>query len=175
MDFNADHFALFNLPRCYRLDNALLSQRYREAQAQVHPDRFAGADEGQQRRSLQWATRVNEAYQVLKTPLARAQYLLEIAGQGVDLTNNHAMSTDFLVEQMEWREAVAEAHASKALEELETLYQRIRQRLRADYDILEQLLDEQHDYPQAADKIKRLMFMEKLLSEIDEALQGSEK
>ena len=71
---------------------------------------------------------------------------------------------------MEWREAVAEARASKAQEELEALYQRVRQQVRNAYAQLEILLDEQHDYPQAADQIRRLMFLEKLLSEIDDAL-----
>ena len=66
MDFNADHFSLFNLPRCYRIDNTALDPRYRDIQTEVHPDRFAGAEDAQQRRSLQWATRANEAYQTLK-------------------------------------------------------------------------------------------------------------
>ena len=108
MDFNADHFALFNLPRIFRLDAAQLDARFRDLQAQVHPDRFADANESQQRLSLQWATKVNEAYQALKKPLSRAIYLLELAGDGIDLANNRAMSAEFLVEQMEWREAVAE-------------------------------------------------------------------
>ena len=170
MDFNTDHFALFALPRSYRIDDSTLDQRYRELLAQVHPDRFAGAAAMQQRHSLQWATRANEAYQTLKKPLLRAQYLLELGDCSLDLANNQAMSADFLVEQMEWREAVAEAKASKALEILEALHQQIRQQVRAAYARLEQLLDEQHDYPQAADQTRRLMFLEKLLSEIDEAL-----
>ena len=170
MDFNADHFSLFNLPRCYRIDNTALDQRYREIQTEVHPDRFAGAEDAQQRRSLQWATRANEAYQTLKKPLTRAQYLLGLLDCGLDLANNHALPTDFLIEQMEWREAVAEARASKAQEELVALYQRVRQQVRNAYAQLEILLDEQHDYPQAADQIRRLMFLEKLLSEIDDAL-----
>ena len=170
MDFNTDHFTLFNLPRSYRIHNIALAQRYREIQTEVHPDRFAGAEDALQRRSLQWATRANEAYQTLKKPLARAQYLLSLLDCGLDLANNHAMSADFLIEQMEWREAVAEARASKAQEDLEALYQRVRHQVRNAYAQLENLLDEQHDYPQAADQTRRLMFLEKLISEIDEAL-----
>ena len=65
-------FEIFGLKPQFRIDKQKLDEKYFEIQKKVHPDRFAGADEGQQRRSLQWATRVNEAYQVLKTPLARA-------------------------------------------------------------------------------------------------------
>ena len=170
MDFRADHFALFGLNQAFRLDLSDLDSRYRDIQAQVHPDRFAHAGEAERRISMQWATHANEAYQTLKKPLTRAQYLLGLLDCGLDLANNHALPTDFLIEQMEWREAVAEARASKAQEELEALYQRVRQQVRNAYVQLEILLDEQHDYPQAADQIRRLMFLEKLLSEIDDAL-----
>ena len=170
MDFQADHYTLLGLPKSFRLDRPRLDERYREIAAQVHPDRFTQAGDAERRVSLQWTTRLNEAYQTLKNPLTRAQYLLGLLDCGLDLANNHALPTDFLIEQMEWREAVAEARASKAQEELEALYQRVRQQVRNAYAQLEILLDEQHDYPQAADQIRRLMFLEKLLSEIDDAL-----
>ena len=72
MDFNTDHFSLFELPASFRLDAALLDRRYLEMQSRVHPDRFASAGDAERRLSLQWATRVNEAYQTLKKPLPRA-------------------------------------------------------------------------------------------------------
>ena len=174
MDFNADHFVLFGLPRTFRVDATLLDERYRELQAQVHPDRFADADEAQRRRSLQWATKANEAYLALKKPLSRAMYLLQLAGVGVDLADNHAMPIEFLMEQMEWREAVAEAREGKALPELEELDQRVRADIRKGYEELAVLLDERCDYAQSADRVRRLMFLEKLLADIDEALTAIE-
>lgn len=174
MDFNADHFALFNLPRKFRIDTAQLDVGYRELQAQVHPDRFADANESQQRLSLQWATKVNEAYQALKKPLQRAIYLLDLVGQGIDLANNHAMSAEFLVEQMEWREAVADARAENALEALEALDQRVKASIRSGYEELAILLDDQQDFVMAADRVRRLMFLERLWVDIDEALAAVE-
>ena len=91
MDFNADHFILFGLPRSYRLDPLVLDKRYREIQSEVHPDRFAQAGDSERRLSLQWATRVNEAYQTLRKPLPRAQYLLSLSGHDVDGHSNTAM------------------------------------------------------------------------------------
>ena len=73
MDFNADHFTLFGLPRSFRIDVTALDRRYREIAAQVHPDKFVQAADAERRLSLQWATRVNEAYQTLKESLPRAQ------------------------------------------------------------------------------------------------------
>ena len=62
MDFNADHFTLFGLPKAFRLDGDALERSYRQLQAQIHPDRFADAGEAAQRRSLQWATQANDAH-----------------------------------------------------------------------------------------------------------------
>lgn len=175
MDFNDDHFALFELPRTFRVDAAALDARYREIQARVHPDKFAHAGDAEQRLSLQWATRINEAYQTLKKPLPRAKYLLHLSGQDVGAENNTAMPTDFLIEQMEWREAVAEARAAGEHHELEHLHHRLKHDIGERYDELAKLLDERHDLVAAADRVRRLMFLDKLLFEIDDAIAALEE
>lgn len=174
MDFSADHFSLFGLPHTFRLDDAALDKRYREIQAQVHPDRFANAGDTERRLSLQNATRVNEAYQTLKKPLARAHYLLELAGHDMDTESNTAMPPEFLMEQMEWREAVAEARVARDIGELEQLHHRVKQRMNNRYEQLATLLDNQRKYEAAADRLRRLMFLEKLLVEIDDAMAALE-
>ncbi len=170
INFNSDHFALFGLTPAFRVDPLSLDKRFRELQARVHPDRFAHAGESERRRSLQWATRVNEAYQTLKSPLLRAQYLLSLAGKSIDKENNTVMPPEFLMEQMEWREAVAEARQACEYDELEQLHHRVRQRMSKRYEQLAELLDDQHDYSQAADRVRRLMFLEKLIAEIDDGM-----
>ena len=170
MDLTADFFSLFELPRTFRINLSELDSRYRDVQARVHPDRFAHAPEAERRLSMQWATRANEGYQTLKKPLARARYLLELAGQDLQAENNTAMPADFLMEQMEWREAVMEARSGGDHHELEHLYQRLDTDLRSRYDEVGELLDVQHDYALATDRVRRLMFLEKLLHEIDDAL-----
>lgn len=170
MDFNADHFALFGMSPAFRVDATMLDKRFLEMQARVHPDRFAAAGEKERRLSLQWATRVNEAYQTLRNPLARARYLLELSGQAIDQESNSAMSPEFLMEQMEWREAVAEARQGKQVSELEQLHQRVKQDMGKRYEQLAGLLDDRRDSATAADRVRRLMFLEKLLAEIDDGL-----
>lgn len=174
MEFNADHFSLFELPVTFRVDPALLERRYLEMQSRVHPDRFASAGDSERRLSLQWATRVNEAYQTLKKPLSRARYLLHLAGNELGSENNTLMARDFLVEQMEWREAVAEARAAGEQHELELLHHRLQREMCLRYDEIATLLDDQNDLELAADRVRRLMFLEKLLSEIDEAMAACE-
>lgn len=174
MDLTADFFSLFDLPRAFRLNLSELDSRYRDVQARVHPDRFAHAPETDRRLSMQWATRANEAYLTLKKPLPRAKYLLELAGHDLQAENNTAMPADFLMEQMEWREAVGEARAGGDHHELEHLYQRVSDDMQARYGEIGELLDDQHDHASATDRVRRLMFLEKLLFEIEDALASLE-
>ena len=175
MDFKADHFALFGIKPVFRLDLSDLDSRYRDIQAQVHPDRYAHAGESERRLSMQWATHANEAYQTLKKPLERARYLLHLAGHDIQAESNTAMPADFLMEQMEWREAVMDARNGGDHHELEHLHNRLRGDIKSRYDELAQLLDEAGDHALAIDRVRRLMFLEKLLSEIDDALASLEE
>jgi len=175
MDFKADHFALFGIKPAFRLDLSDLDSRYRDIQAQVHPDRFAHAGEAERRLSMQWATHANEAYQTLKKPLERAKYLLHLAGHDIQAESNTAMPADFLMEQMEWREAVMEARNGGDHHELEHLHNRLRGDINDRYDELGRLLDDAGDHAQATDRVRRLMFLEKLLYEIDDALASLEE
>lgn len=175
MDFKADHFALFGIKPLFRLDLSDLDSRYRDTQAQVHPDRFAHSGEAERRLSMQWATHANEAYQTLKKPLERAKYLLHLAGHDIQAESNTAMPADFLMEQMEWREAVMDARSGGDHHELEHLHNRLRGDINDRYDELGRLLDELADYALATDRVRRLMFLEKLLYEIDDALASLEE
>lgn len=174
MDLTADFFSLFDLPKTFRLNLSELDSRYRDVQAQVHPDRFASAPEAERRLSMQWATRANEAYMTLKKPLERAKYLLELAGHDLQAESNTAMPADFLMEQMEWREAVMEARAGGDHHELERLFQRLTDDIGGRYEEVARLLDDARDYAAVTDRVRRLMFLEKLLFEIDDALASLE-
>ena len=175
MDLRADHFSLFGLNRGFRLDLSDLDSRYRDIQAQVHPDRFAHAGDADRRISMQWATHANEAYQTLKKPLERAKYLLHLAGHDIQAENNTAMPAEFLMEQMEWREAVMDARIGGDHHELEHLHNRLRADINSRYQELGELFDGKGDYAQASDRVRRLMFLEKLLHEIDDALASLEE
>lgn len=128
-----DHFALFGLPRSFRVDRRQLDERYRALQRTVHPDRFVNAGDGERRLAAQQATRINEGYQTLKDPLLRGRYLLELAG--IDHHDEHRTTRDthFLMEQMELREALAGVRA--APDRFAALGD-IQQRLVAEFDRL---------------------------------------
>lgn len=173
-DFSQDYFALFGLRRAYRIDGAKLDQSYHELQARVHPDRHAHMPETERRLSMQWATQVNEAYRTLKKPLLRARYLLQLAGADSGHESNTAMPPEFLMEQMEWREAVAEARAAGNHHELEGQMRRLEERAAQLCGAIERDIDVERNYTAAADGLRRLMFIEKLEGEIEDALDAVE-
>jgi molecular chaperone HscB len=102
-------FELFGLPVTFDVDSAQLAARYRDVQREVHPDKFAAAPGAERRVSMQLTALVNEGYQTLKDPVRRARYLLELDGVSVDTDSDTRMAPQFLLEQMELREALAEA------------------------------------------------------------------
>jgi len=169
-DPSQDFFALFGLPRRQALDTARLEVLYRDLQAQVHPDKHAHLSDMEQRKAMQWATRVNEAYLTLKNPLKRARYLLELAGHDALIETNTAMPAEFLMAQMELREAVAEAKQRGDSAELEAQHRSLKQTIRSEYATLQSTLDA-GDYDGAGERVRQLMFQEKLLHDIDEALE----
>src|SRR5258707_3802391 len=105
-DLHQNHFELFGLTARFSIDPEALEARYHELQREVQPDRFAAAPDAERRVSMQLATCVNEAYQTLKSPLKRAVYILQLRGVDPKFETNTAMPTEFLMEQMGWRERI---------------------------------------------------------------------
>ncbi|MCG6368628.1 co-chaperone HscB, partial [Vibrio fluvialis] len=103
-----NHFELFGLPSQFKLDGSLLSSQFRELQKRFHPDNFATGSERDRLMAVQKAAQINDAYQVLKNPISRAEYIL--AEQGVEIRGEQQTMQDpmFLMEQMELREELEE-------------------------------------------------------------------
>ncbi|MFZ9615969.1 MAG: Fe-S protein assembly co-chaperone HscB [Fluviibacter sp.] len=166
----ADFFTLLGLPKRFELDTQALDSRFRELQREVHPDRFAAADDAARRASMMLATQINAAYQTLRSPLKRASYLLEQAGIDIGAESNTAMSPEFLMSQMMWREQVADARGKKNLAELERLQVEIADDIRDAYGDLANALDKDNRAQDAVEGVRRLMFLEKLREEIEDAV-----
>lgn len=171
IDFTQNHFALLGLPETFAQELRSLETRYRALVAECHPDRTASADEATKRLSLQASTQVNEAWQTLKSPLARARYLLKLRGVDTQEETNTAMPIDFLMNQMEWREAIEEASANKNIDRLEDLSRELRAEIGAFEDNLGTLIDAKHDYTEAAVAVRKLRFLEKLEEELSDAIE----
>jgi len=169
-DFSKTYFDLFDLPIAYAIDSARLDAAYREVQSRVHPDRFASAPEADRRRSMQWATYANEAYQTLRKPLSRARYLINLNGVDTEEETNTAMPADFLMKQMEWRETVADAKHGKDASVLNSVDDQLAEERKTLLVRLEKNIDLDRDYRNAAMAVRELRFLEKLQEEIEDAL-----
>ena len=167
---NTDFFSLLGVAKLFNQDQRVLDERFRQLQREVHPDRFAAADDASRRASMMLATQINEAYQTLRSPLKRATYMLALAGIDVGAESNTAMSPEFLIAQMEWREQVADARADKDLATLKRLDTDIAGEIQAAYTTLGQALDAATAVNEAIETVRRLMFLEKLHEEIDNAI-----
>ncbi len=163
-----NYFELFGLPVRFGIDLEDLSLRYRDLQRTVHPDRFANASEQEKRLSLQQTALINEAFQTLKSPLPRARYLLELNGINLD-DNDTAMDPGFLMEQMELREEVAELRGKDdPFGELNKLRDRIESKERELVESLQQLFNVGEELENGKDLVRRMQFMQRLLTELDE-------
>ncbi len=174
----ADHFTLFGLAPAYALDEAALGAAYKSLQQTVHPDRFASANpqasDADKRAAMQSSAHVNEAYKTLREPLSRAAYLCELNGEAIKAERHTAMPPAFLMQQLHWREALAEAQTNndekadkKAIEALE---QEVSAAQREGYVQLEQLLDAQQNFHAAATQVRALMFIDKFSRDVIYAL-----
>jgi molecular chaperone HscB len=162
-----NHFELLNLPVQFAIDLSMLDTNYRKLQSEVHPDRFAAAPIAERLQSMQLATQANEAYRSLKNATARARYLLEINGIDTAEESNTAMPPDFLVLQMEWREAIEDARASNDVAALQGLKKDLQQEAGAMHAQLQICLDQEHSYAQAAGIVRKLSFLDRLREDID--------
>ncbi|MBI2772344.1 MAG: Fe-S protein assembly co-chaperone HscB [Burkholderiales bacterium] len=167
MNLQASDFELFGLPARFAQDRAAIDARWKELQREAHPDKFAAQGAAAQRVAMQWSVRINEAYQRLKNPLSRAAYLCELRGAPINAENNTAMPAAFLVEQMEWREALDEAGAADQLEALETQLKRAASETLAQ---IEKLLDHDNDALAAAQQVRALMFIERFGKDVESRL-----
>lgn len=156
-----DYFELFSIPKQFEIDLLLLQERLRELQKQFHPDNFVGHDQSLANQAVIASSQINHAYVTLRDPLSRAIYLLAQLGTTVDLVHDTKFEPEFLLEQIELREELAEAEADADFERLEHIEAGIKSNIN---QLTRQI--SQHfagaDYPAIVELVKKLAFYSKL-------------
>ena len=172
---NHTYFEMFGLTPQFNLDLAKLESNYRSIQSASHPDRFVTASPVEKLRSMQTATLANEAYQALKNPASRAQYLLALQGVDAIAETNTAMPADFLMQQMEWREAIDDARQAKNIDALDALLAEMLQESRALQATLVDLIDDKKNLALATDATRKLIFIDKVCADIKQLIARLEE
>ena len=163
-----NYFELFGIEPVFDIDRAELLSKQRELQSNYHPDRHVNASERDKRLSIQMASWVNQAHDVLKDPVKRARYLLEL--QGADIPDDSATTSDtaFLMEQIELREQVESCreHADGL-----TISYDIEAQLakRAD-QLASQFVDafQNNDYSPAVEAYRKMQFIQRIQHQLGE-------
>jgi len=171
MDIRQSHFELFGLPERFALDEAALDAAYLRLQSQVHPDKFVSSGGAAKRVALQWATHANAALQTLRNPLKRAVYLCSRHGIDLETESNTSMAPEFLMVQMEAREALDEVKQNNDLAGLERLQGEWRVQRRNAIEQVAVQIDQERDFAAAAASVRQLMFLEKFGADINEAFE----
>ena len=166
LSLQATDFELFGLPERFALDLGALDAKWKQLQGAAHPDSIATETAAAQRIAMQWAVRINEAYRRLKNPLARAAYLCALHGVDLEAESNTAMPPAFLMQQMEWRDALSEA---TTLDAVDALADEVAASREATLKSLQSRIDGAAgvDWRAVAGSVRGLMFVDKFMSDID--------
>ena len=162
-----DAFGLLGLPAQFDLDPAVIERAFFDKSKELHPDRFANAPAAERVAALSRSRALNDAYQTLKKPVPRAEYLL--ARAGVTIGDNEQLDPTFLMDILELREELAEARVAKRTSEIEKLCTTMKQRRKTAVDSLTPLFGK-HDLAAIKEQLIVLRYLDRYLEECDAAL-----
>ncbi|EJF7710416.1 co-chaperone HscB [Providencia rettgeri] len=163
-----DYFTLFGLTPIYVIDSEQLTLRFQDLQRQYHPDRFATCSEQEKMQALQKAATINAAYQALRHPLKRAEYMLSLHGFDINNEQHTMHDTEFLMEQLELREELDNIENSDdALDLLAKFMQSVKQMQQARSALMVTELDAMQ-WEKAADTVRKLRFLDKLQQQAEQ-------
>ena len=160
-------FEIFVLKPQFRIDKQKLDEKYFEIQKKVHPDRFASASDAEKRVAQQWATLINDAYQKLSDPIQCGKVLCALRGHPIDEDSSGSISEEFLFEQLERREAIADAKGAGDTAELEVMKKAIEKEKNELLNEVADAFDVKSDVSLAAEDLKKVMFLNRQLLDFE--------
>jgi molecular chaperone HscB len=162
---NTSYFESLGLEPIMGLKRAILEKAYRQQAQRVHPDRFGQTTRMERRLALEQTTHLNDAYQTLKKPRPRADYLMKRAGHKVGTEDQRVDDMDFLIEMMTLRESL---EGAESLAQIEPLRDQIENRFDSHIETLKQYFDNNQGSETAALKAsEELRFLERFLDEVE--------
>ncbi|WOH37381.1 co-chaperone HscB [Thalassotalea fonticola] len=165
-----NYYQLFGLEAKFNLDLTELSATYQALQKTVHPDRFAHSSSQEQLLAVQKSAEINDAFQTLKQPILRGEYLLKLRGTELPLEQESFGDVSFLMEQMELREMLGDiAHAGDVDAAIFSAQETLDVQAQYLWQQVESLLavTSQAENVKASELIRKLKFYQKLQIELD--------
>jgi len=171
----SDHFVRLGLPRNYDLSDDNLERQYFGFQRTYHPDRFAQKPPREQAISMEYAANINDAYNTLRNPLLRAEYMLRL--QGIEVAGGDGDTVadpELLMEVMELNELIVGANT---IDQMTSLRERINAEVAAS-EIALGVVFAENDFDRAANVALRLRYMTRLSEQAQQSagsLPGNRK
>ncbi len=165
-----DYFALFQLKPQFKIDRQALESAYLTVQQKVHPDMHAQASDSDKRVSMQLSALANSAYRTLMNPIQRGLYMCARNGVDPQLETNTAMPAQFLMQQMEWREALDDVRDQPS--KLDELYKEVEKTRANLLKEVEVTIDEANNFDLAATQLRALLFIDKFGAELEDAISA---
>jgi molecular chaperone HscB len=154
----ASYFELFGLPATYEIDTDALHQKYLIICRNTHPDQFVNESPEASRLAMRLSAQVNRAYETLRDPLLRAEYLIEAFG-GKSAAEHKTVPQDLLQEVMGLREDIEEAAGSRDAKAIGELRERVLARRE---EVLEQIAGLARQLEEQRDEVKLNELRERL-------------
>ena len=172
--FSQNYFEIFSLDVSTNPDLNILNENNRELQQLVHPDKFANGDESEKRLAMQKTSLINQAFNTLKDPVQRLQYMLSLKGVDMNGETDTAMDGAFLMDQMELREKISDVRTKPdPLDELDLIAKDLKKtsiNLIVEFDAFFQTdaLDKSREV------VRKLQFINKAQREVSELTEQIE-
>ncbi|EGC33756.1 hypothetical protein DICPUDRAFT_154133 [Dictyostelium purpureum] len=163
-DSSVDIFFLFDIKPHFKIDLKDLSHRFKSLQKLLHPDLFEQKNEKEKALSKEISTSINTAYNILKSPFLRAEYILN--QKGYDLSSVGDVDPEVLMEVLEIREAIDEGTD----EEITKIGNENREKINEVSKELESLF-EKKDYQEALKRTVYLRYLTRIQEEIHKKLE----
>ena len=154
-----NYFEIFNLSAKYNLNLTHLEEGYKAILKSIHPDRFINASDNEKNLAMIKSTQVNDAYQTLKNPIKRAQYILDLN----QINPDKGLGNDFLIQQMEYEETLEDLNDKK---ELDAFKLEIDAKLSSELNCIENNIDHKSDLIEASYHLLKATFLAKFAEKI---------
>jgi molecular chaperone HscB len=138
------YFDLFGIAPTYDLDERALHRKYLALTRNVHPDVAGQASPENRQHALAISAEMNRAYDTLRDPVARAEYLLSLAC-GAATPDSRSVPQQLLAEVMMLREEIEEAHTAHDQAAIERLRRQVSEHQRASMEAIASLSRSLHD------------------------------
>jgi molecular chaperone HscB len=154
-----NHFEKFNLEAKFLINEDELEARYLKLQQQFHPDISKNETEDEINSIL-----LNEAYKILKNPISRAIYLLQINGFNIaDEENAIRPSQEVLILIMEIREEILENKNDN--QKISEIKKNVKHMIVGEMKIISDLLVDKK-FSEATQKLIKVRYLDKIIVDL---------